>query len=303
MNVLIAGGTGTIGVPLARALVAGGHQVTALSRSTARHSELRAVGASLAVADALDRDALATAVAGARPTHVVHQLTSLPKDGPRSVRDLEATNRLRVEGTRNLLDAAIAAGARRFVAGSFAVLGERSPSAASRPADAAAAAVCSMDTQVLDAASRGSIDGVVLRYGLLYGPEVPSTTAMIDLVRRRRLPIVRGDTGQLPFIHLDDAVSATVLALDHGLTGNTYDIVDDRSVSITEVVEAIAEYTGAMRPRSVPAWVPRLFSPYMAQMISVQLILSNTKAKAELAWQPMYPTVRDGLARMLRKAA
>jgi len=303
MNVLIAGGTGTIGVPLAGALVTAGHQVTALSRSTTRHAELRALGASVVIADALSRDALRKAVANARPTHVVHQLTALPKDGPRSALDLEATNRLRIEGTRNLLDAAIAAGVRRFVAGSFAVLPEMAPPASADHTEPAAAAVASMESQVLDATTRGAIEGVVLRYGLFYGSNVPSTVAMVDLVRRRRLPIIRGDAGELPFIHLDDAVSATVRALDHGLAGNTYDIVDDRPLSITEVVETIAEYTGAMRPFKVPAWIPRLFAPYMARMASVRLVLSNTKAKTELGWRPEFATVRDGMARMLRQAA
>jgi len=300
MNVLIAGGTGTIGVPLARALVAAGHDVTALSRSSARHAELRALGASVTVADALDRDALLAAVSNVRPTHVVHQLTALPKGGPRSARDLDATNRLRDEGTRNLLHAAIAAGVRRFVTGSFAVLPQ-----AERPAsaDAAAAAVASMETQVLDATARGSIEGVVLRYGLFYGLDVPSTTAMVDLVRRRRLPIIRGDRGQLPFIHIDDAVSATVLALRHAQPGGVYDIVDDRPVSITEVVEAIAEYTGAVRPFSVPAWIPRLFAPYMARMTSVRLTPSNARAKRELGWRPEYASVREGMARMLQPQA
>jgi nucleoside-diphosphate-sugar epimerase len=303
MNVLIAGGTGTIGVPLAGALVKAGHQVTALSRSTTRHAELRALGASVVIADALNRDAVIRAVANARPTHVVHQLTALPKDGPRSAHDLEATNRLRIEGTKNLLHAAITAGVRRFVAGSFAVLPEMPTPASSDQTEPAAAAVASMENQVLDATTRGAIEGVVLRYGLFYGSGVPSTVAMVDLVRRRRLPIIRGDAGQLPFIHLDDAVSATVRALDHGLAGNTYDIVDDRPLSITEVVETIAEYTGAMRPFNVPAWIPRLFAPYMARMTSVRLSLSNEKAKSELGWQPAYPTVRDGMARMLRQAA
>jgi 2-alkyl-3-oxoalkanoate reductase len=303
MNILIAGGTGTIGVALARALVSAGHQVTALSRSTTRHDELRALGASVATADALNRDALVGAVANARPSHVVHQLTALPKGGPRSVRDLEATNRLRIEGTRNLLHAAIAAGVRRFVAGSFAVLPEMPELAPGDQTRPAVAAVTSMESQVLAATARGAIEGVVLRYGLLYGSDVPSTVSMVDLVRRRRLPIIRGDAGQLPFIHLDDAVSATVRALDHGFSGHTYDIVDDRPLSLTDVVETIAEYTGAMPPFTVPAWIPRLFAPYMARMTSVRLSLSNAKAKNELGWRPAYPTVRDGMARVLRQVA
>ena len=122
MNVFIAGGSGAIGIPLVRALVAAGHSVTALSRHENRAQQLRALGAVPAVADALDRDALLAAVEAARPTHVIHELTALPKDAPKRPRDLEPTNRLRIEGTRNLLDAAINAGARRFIVGSFAPL-------------------------------------------------------------------------------------------------------------------------------------------------------------------------------------
>src|SRR5206468_1332148 len=143
MKVFVAGGSGTIGVPLVRALVAAGHEVTALTRSVDKQDELRALGASAAVADALDREALIAAVEAAH-----------------------------------------------------------------------AAAVRSMESQVLDATRRGSIEGVILRYGMFYGLETPSTRAMINMVRKRRLPVVRNDTGQLPVIHIDDAVSATVRALE-----------------------------------------------------------------------------------------
>src|SRR4051812_35002379 len=125
MNVFIAGGTGAIGVPLIRALVAAGHQVSASTRSESNASMLTALGATPVIVDALDADALTRAVVGAHPTHVVHQLTALPKGGPKSARDLEATNRLRIEGTRNLIAAAIAAGAARIVGGSFALIGGR----------------------------------------------------------------------------------------------------------------------------------------------------------------------------------
>jgi len=138
---------------------------------------------------------------------------------------------------------------------------------------------------------------------MFYGLDVPSTTAMIDMVRGRRLPVVRGDAGQLPLIQIDDAVSATVLALDHGPAGSAYDIVDDRAVSLTEIAEAIAEYTGARRPVRVPGWIARLLAPYMARATSVRLPLSNAVAKRELGWRPAYPTVREGLARMLTRAA
>jgi len=301
MNVFVAGGSGTIGRPLVRALVDTGHQVTALTRSAAKTDELRALGASVAVADALDRDALAAAVRNARPTHVIHQLTALPRDGVRREGDLVATNRLRIEGTRHLLDAAIAAGARRFVAGSFAILSPRHlpPS----PGDDAAAAVRSMEDQVLEATRRGAIEGIVLRYGLFYGLGTPSTVAMIDMIRKRRLPVVRGDAGELPLIHVDDAVSATIHALELGRPGAAYDIVDDEAVSMTTIVRSIADYTGSRPPHSVPAWLPRLIAPYLSRVTSVRMPLSNARAKTELEWRPAYPTLRDGLVQMFGRAA
>ena len=301
MNVFVAGGSGTIGVPLVRALVRAGHQVTALTRSPEKQRDLHALGASVAVADALDREALARVVEASRPTHVIHQLTALPKGGPRSARDLVATNRLRVEGTRHLLEAAMAAGARRFVAGSFAPLTAEGSSA---PPDAeAAGAARSMEDQVLDASRRGAIEGIVLRYGLFYGLDAPSTRAMIEMIRRGRLPVVRGDASQLPIVHVDDVVSATVLALGAGRPGEAYDIVDDRAVSLTEIVRAIAHYTGSPAPFTVPAWVPKLVAPYMARVMSVRMPLSNQKARTELGWRPAHLTLQDGLAEMFRKAA
>jgi nucleoside-diphosphate-sugar epimerase len=302
MNVLVAGGTGAIGIPLVRALVATGHQVTALTRSKNKQLELRALGAAPAVADALDRDALIAAVAAAHPTHVIHQLTALPKGGPRKPSDLTATNRLRIEGTRNLLEAAIKAGSRRFVVGSFALLSARGSAGADRD-DEAAVAVQSMESQVLEATRRGVIEGVILRYGMFYGLETASTVAMLDLIRKRRLPVVRGDRGQLPLIQIDDAVNATIRALDVAPAGGVYDIVDDRAVSFTEIVEALAEYSGSARPFKVPAWLLRLVAPYTARILSMQMPLSNKKAKAELGWQPRYATLRDGLSQMFRHAA
>jgi 2-alkyl-3-oxoalkanoate reductase len=302
MNVFLAGGSGAIGVPIVRALVAGGHRVTALTRSAANETGLRALGATPAVADALDAEALRRVVVEACPTHVIHQLTALPKGGPRSARDLVPTNRLRIDGTRNLVDAAVAAGAKRFVAGSFALIGGAEFGI---PADAqpAADAVRSMESQVLDASARGFFEGIVLRYGLFYGPENSMTQQMIALARRRFLPTVRGDRGLLPLIHVDDAASATIAALDHGRAGSIYDIVDDRPVSMSEMVLAIAESAGAPRPFAVPAWLPRLLAPYMARMMAVRLALSNEKARAELGWRPAHPSIREGLSGVAHHAA
>jgi nucleoside-diphosphate-sugar epimerase len=286
-------------MPLVRALVGAGHQVTALTRRPENRDELSRLGASVAIADALDRDAVTAVVRAAQPTHVIHQLTALPKTGVRRARDLEATNRLRIEGTRYLLEAAIAAGARRFIAGSFAMLSPRGSGALNE----AGAAVHDMEGQVRDANARGAIEGLVLRYGLFYGPDVPSTAAMIDMVRKRRLPLVRGDAGQLPVIHLDDAVSATVCAIDRGRPGGTYEIVDDRAVSFTDIVMALAAATASPAPMRVPAWLPRLLTPYMARLTAIRMPLSNAAAKAELGWQLRYPTIDNGIGGLARRAA
>jgi nucleoside-diphosphate-sugar epimerase len=303
MRIFVAGGSGTIGVPLVRALVAAGHEVTALTRLPGKASALRSLGAKPAIADALNRDALIAAVVAAQPTHIIHQLTALPKEGPRSAKDVEATNRLRIEGTRNLLEAAAKAGARRFIVGSFAMLSPRGRGAESGDENPAAVAVRSMEDQVMQATAAGLVEGVILRYGMFYSLETPSTVKMIELVRKRRLPVLRGDTGQLPLIHLDDAVSATVAALDRAPAGSVYDIVDDRAVSMTEIVRTLAEYTGSSSPLRIPGWIARIIAPYLVQITSMRMPLSNAKAKAEFGWQPKYPTLRDGMNAMLPRAA
>jgi nucleoside-diphosphate-sugar epimerase len=302
MRVFLAGGTGAIGVPLIRTLTGAGHQVTALTRSAKHADRLRALGATPAVADALDAAALRRVVVDAKPTHVIHQLTALPKAGPKSAKDLEPTNRLRIDGTRNLIDAAVAAGAKRIVVGSFALMRGEQIEEVPEPMRAAAEAVRSLETQTLDASRSGRIEGVVLRYGLFYGPETASTIEMIAMARRRMLPTIRGDRGLLPCIHVDDAAAATMLALDRAPAGATLDIVDDQAASLSEIVLTIAAESGAPKPFSVPSWVPRLFMPYMARVLEMRLPLSNAMARAVLGWQPRYPTMREGLAQTLHHA-
>jgi nucleoside-diphosphate-sugar epimerase len=299
VNVFVAGGSGAIGVPLVRKLVADGHQVTALTRSTANASMLRGLGATPAIADALDAAALRGVVVSAHPTHVIHELTALPKGGPKSVADLEATNRLRSDGTRNLIAAAVAAGATRLVGGSFALMGA---SAAGVPpgVKAAADALSSMESQILEASRTGGLEGVVLRYGLFYGPENPSTVQLIGLVRRRFMPVIRGDQGLLPYIHVDDAARATIAALDQAPAGSSYDIVDNRAVSLSELVQTIAELAGGARQFVIPAWLLRLIVPYLARLIELRMPLSNAKARADLGWSLLFPTIREGLQQTLR---
>ena len=303
-RVFVAGASGAIGVPLVRALLAAGHQVTALTRTPHKVSSLTALGADSAVADALDAPALTRAVVAARPTHVIHQLTALPKTGVRSGRDLIGTNRLRTDGTRNLLAASIEARATRIIGGSFAPLHGADRSKMSEgPERDAVDAVLSMEAQILAASQQGAIEGVVLRYGLFYSADNPATEHMLKLVRRRMLPVVRGDRSLLPCIHVDDAVGATVAAVDHGRPGVAYDIVDDRAVSMTEIVQGLAERAGAPKPLTVPAWLPRLIAPYLARITALRYPVSNADARRDLGWQPKYPTYRDGLREIRIKAA
>jgi nucleoside-diphosphate-sugar epimerase len=303
MRVFVAGASGTIGIPLVRALVGAGHQVTALTRTADKQDGLRRLGATPALADALDADALRAAVAASAPTHVIHELTALPKEGPARAADLAPTNKLRSEGTKNLIDASIRAGAKRFVGGAFALLpGAQAPPQKQSLGEAVDAAR-SMESQILDASRQGRIEGIVLRYGLFYGPDNPMTLKMLDMVRKRRFPTIRGDRGLLPYIHVDDAVSATLAALDRGVAGTAYDIVDDQALSVSEIVRLMAEYAGAPPPRSMPAWVLRLLMPYRARMLSMRLPLSNSAARADLGWRPKFPTVRDGLWKTFSQAA
>jgi nucleoside-diphosphate-sugar epimerase len=299
LTVVVAGGSGTIGIPLVRALVEAGHRVAATTRSPEKQSLIRSLGATPVLVDALDATALDTAVRSVAPTHVIHELTALPKAGVKRASDLEPTNRLRDEGTRNLLRAAIAARAKRIIVGSFAMLGAQQ-GATDGESRRAADAVKSMESQVLDAARRGDIEAVVLRYGLFYGPGNPSTDEMIALVRKRRLPRIRGDQGQLPYIHLHDAVAATVAALERGASGGVYEIVDDHPSSFSEMIEGMADIVGAPRPFTVPAWLPRLFAPYMARLLAIRLPLSNARARRDLGWTPQFPSYREGLRQTIR---
>jgi nucleoside-diphosphate-sugar epimerase len=291
-------------VPLVRALVARQHRVFATTRSRDKESMIRALGATPVVVDALDAAALAKAVRDAAPSHVIHQLTALPKTGPRRASDLEPTNRLRDEGTRHLLEAAIAARAQRIVIGSFALIGAAGTIENPDPQiDRAADAVRSMESQAVDAARRGDIEAIVLRYGLFYGPGNPATDELIALVRRRWLPRVRNDRGQLPYIHLDDAVAATIAALERGRSGGVYDIVDDRPASFSEIVTELAVVARARPPLTVSPWLVRLAAPYMARIFSLRLPLSNAAARRELGWAPRFPSYREGLRQTIAQAA
>jgi len=160
-----------------------------------------------------------------------------------------------------------------------------------------------MESQTLEASRRGAIEGVVVRYGLFYGREAASTLQMTAMAKWRLLPAIRGDRSLLPCIHVDDAARATVLALDRAPAGSVYDIVDDHAVSFSEINQALAAAAGAPRPLALPSWLPRLIAPFLATVMSMRVPLSNQKARAELGWRPVFPTIAEGLPNAVGRAA
>jgi nucleoside-diphosphate-sugar epimerase len=304
MRVFLAGATGVLGTQLLPLLLADGHQVTGMTRSPHKADALRAAGADAVVVDGLDANAVATAVAAARPDAVIHQLTAIPQRlDPRKIkRDFALTDRLRTEGTRNLLAAARAAGASRFIAQSIAfayavgppgtVHGEDDPLIADPPQqfERSARAVAELERLTLAA------DGLVLRYGYFYGPGSSISThgALAAEVVKRRLPIVGGGGGVWSFIHVQDAAQATLAALSRGAP-RTYNVVDDEPAPVREWIPALAQALGAKPPRKVPAWLARpLAGEYGLLTMTRAQGAGNARAKAELDWMPRYASWREG---------
>jgi nucleoside-diphosphate-sugar epimerase len=289
-RIFVAGATGTLGRPLVRALVSQGHEISGTTRSADRAGVITALGATPVIVDALDGDALVRAVAGAHPEIVVHMLTALPAAGVLRASDLDATNRLREEGTRHLVRAALEAGARRIVAESFI--------AASGGPNPAKGALESLEGQLADASGR--IDTVALRFGLLYGSTVPSTRAMVDRLRARRLFVPGGHEGLVSFLHLEDAVSATLAAIAHATPASLYSVADDEPVSLRAFIRALASALGMAEPRALPLWLVRLAAPMVAEFAAARMTLNHDGLTRDFGWRPAYPSVREGIAEVAR---
>jgi nucleoside-diphosphate-sugar epimerase len=305
----VAGASGAIGRPLVRQLVATGHEVTGMTGTPANTTSIEGNGATAVVCDALDPAATREVVAGARPEVVIAQLTRHPRRyDPRGI-DYGPTNRARHEGGGNLIAAARAAGARRFITQSIAFIyapeGAAVKDESARPWDDApepfgsgAGPTLDHEREVLEAEG---LEGVVLRYGQFYGPGTyyASDGSLAERVRKRRFPIVGQGGGVFSFIHVEDAASATVAACEHGAPG-IYNIVDDEPSPLREWLPAYAEALGARRPRRVPTWLARLFAGSFAVIMATQLRgASNAKARRELAWEPRFSSWREGFREAL----
>ncbi len=305
----VAGASGAVGRPLVRALVAAGHEVTGMTRREDAAAEIRATGAGAVVCDVFDAPALNDAVAAAQPDVVIHQLTSLPQElDPRKKGIYDANNRIRREGTRSLIEAARAAGARRMVAQSIAfiyaptdgwVKSEDDP-VLSIPGEfgEAITATLSLEQQVVEAEG---IEGLALRYGFFYGPGTAYAADghQASEVRRRRFPIIGAGDGTFSFIHVDDAAAAAIAAAERGAPG-VYNVADDDPAPTREWLPAYAEAVGAKPPRRVPAWLARLVAGKEVVAFATGMRgAANAKAKRELDWEPGYPSWREGFQRAL----
>jgi 2-alkyl-3-oxoalkanoate reductase len=319
MKIFVAGATGVLGRNLIPQLVAEGHDVVGMTKSASKQDLVRSLGARPVLADALDPDAVAQAVASAEPEVIVHELTAL--SGKLSARDMRhperapmaiVTNRLRSEGTDHLLAAGRAVGARRFVAQSFGafrwartggpVLTEADPIDPNPPGAMRPALVGILHVeQAVTSIEWG--EGLVLRYGGFYGPGTSMSRApdaeMAAPIRKRRFPIVGDGDGVWSYVHIEDAATATALAVERGEPG-IYNIVDDEPAPVREWLPVLARTLGAKPPRRVPRWLARLAAGEMATvMMTESRGSSNAKAKRELGWQLRYPSWRQGFAQGL----
>jgi nucleoside-diphosphate-sugar epimerase len=309
MKIFVAGATGALGRQLVPMLVSDGHEVTGMTRTPAKQDLISGMGARPAVADALDPEAVAQAVAQAEPEAVIHELTAIDTSSMgRSLDKMFAlTNRLRTEGTDHLLAAARAVGAKRFLGQSFAgwpfertggpIKAEDDPLESSPPKTVSETlgAIRYLEETVTGA---DGIEGLALRYGGFYGPgtsiSLDPVGEQVEMIRKRRLPIIGDGAGIWSLVHIADAATATVAALDHGARG-TYNVVDDEPVRVSVILPELAKAVGAKPPRRFPRWIGRLLAGEGNTLMMTEVRgASNAKAKRELGWELRYPSWRQG---------
>lgn len=313
MKVFVAGATGALGRQLVPMLVQRGHEVVGMTRTESKRKLLASLGARPVVADALDPEAVGCAVSEAEPEVIVHELTAIPAalNMRRVERDFAPTNRLRTEGTDHLLSAGRAVGVRRFVAQSFASYFARSGGAVKSEddpfdPDPPAAIRTTLDAiRHVEQAVTGAdwVEGVVLRYGALYGPgtsfAVDPPGELVEMIRKRMFPIAGSGAGVWSFIHVEDAAAATADAVERGAPG-IYHVVDDDPAPLREWLPVAAEALAAKRPRRLPRWLVRLAVGKAGTVLLTEARgASNAKAKRELGWRTRYPSWRLGFVKGL----
>jgi 2-alkyl-3-oxoalkanoate reductase len=309
VRVFVAGASGVIGRRLVPKLVAGGHEVTGTTSRPEGVDAIRSPGAEAAVCDCLDPVAVEEAVIAANPEVIVSQLTRLPEKYNLRRIDYEPTNRVRVEGGRNLISAGRKVGANRFISQSIAFLyapegdrvkDEEAPVYLDPPGRFKSGMEATL-TSEREALEAEGMDGLVLRYGQFYGPDTyfDRGGSIAKQVERRQFPVIGKGTGVFSLIHIDDAADATVAAVERGAPG-LYNVVDDDPAALRDWLPVYAEALGAKPPLRVPFFIARIFGGPLVGMFAEGLRgASNTKAKHELGWQPAHPSWRQGFAESL----
>jgi nucleoside-diphosphate-sugar epimerase len=307
MRIFVAGAGGALGAHLVPALIDGGHEVVAMTRSPAKSDALRALGAKPAVADGLDRAAVMDAVTRAEPEVVIHQMTALAeiKSMKKFDEEFAVTNRLRAEGTDHLVEASRAAGVRRLIVQSYGNWNyeptgtgpktEEDPLDPDPPANqrASIAAIRHLERAVLEA---GDLEAMALRYGNFYGPDtaIGRGGEIVEMVAKRKMPIVGDGAGVWSFIHIVDVAGATVAAIDRGAPG-IYNVIDDDPAPVAQWLPELAKAIGAKPPRHVPVWLGRMaIGDVGVSMMTRIRGASNAKARRELGWEPRYRSWREG---------
>lgn len=312
MRVFVAGATGAVGSRLVRLLIQGGHVVIGMTHRPEHARLVAALGARPVVASAFDENEIRAAVLVARPDVVVHEMTDLK--GVTEVKHLDrvmaSTNRLRSIGTDHLISAARAARVRRFVAQSFCgwpyapggpAVKSESDALMDDPPREMRATLEAIRHLEKTATALEDMEGIVLRYGALYGPGTGIFEgALATQIRERRLPILGSGDGWWSFLHVDDAARATAIAVESGGAQGVYNIVDDEPAPVREWLPELALMLGAKPPRHLPLWIGRLMAgDHLVNMMTTQRAGSNAKAKAELPWQPSRPSWRSGFGEVI----
>lgn len=300
MRVLVAGATSVPGIPLLRELNSRGHEVIGVTRTPSKTAQISAAGAKPVVADVLDAGQIDSVLAEFAPEAVVSLLTTLPKLGPKRMKDFEPAIELWSRGAGNLVAAAQRAGVRRVVAESviFAygygptgpdLIDETDPYPGPPPrgGDEMLAALRGMERNVVTSGEHRTTEGIVLRYGVFYGPGVTHDDLFRRLAKWWAMPALTG-TGVLSWVHIDDVARATADALDNGRGGQIYNIVDDRPQSFGDYVRELNAKLNRPRPWPISHRLVGMVAPYPATAFGTAwLPLSNAKAKAELGWTPI----------------
>jgi nucleoside-diphosphate-sugar epimerase len=317
MKIFVAGASGALGRQLVPLLSGAGHEVVGTTTSPGKLEAMGALGAQPVVLDVLDAEAVGRAISEAEPEVVVHEATALGGVGG-NFRKMDETfaqtNLLRTEGTDNLLAAALAVGARKLVAQSYAgwtfaregaAVKDEEAALDSHPAGNAKEMIGAIRYLEERVVAAKELEGIVLRYGGFYGPgtSFAEDGESVEAIRKRAFPIVGGGGGLASFIHIEDAARATFAAIERGRRG-IYNIVDDDPAPVSAWLPYAADVVGAKPPRHVPYWLGRLFA---GEMLATMMVegrgASNAKAKRELGWQPRYASWRDGFVNGLGRAA